>query len=69
MALKVPQVLRRAVVPRVDDVVLRRYRTLAGRRVRTDALDEATVRAAARIAKRAVEDGRSVVGSLPRLHR
>ena len=51
------------VVPRVDDFVLRRYRTLAGRRVRSDALDEATLRAAARIAERAVKDGRPADGS------
>jgi len=63
MALQVPRILRRIVVPRVDDVVLRRYRTLAARRVRTDALDEATLRAAARIAERAVEDGRPSDGA------
>ena len=63
MALTVPHVLRRIVVPRVDDVVLRRYRTLAARRVRSDALDKATLRAAARIAERAVEDGRPSDGA------
>ena len=63
MAPKVPRALRSIVVPRVDDVVLRRYRTLAARRVRSDALDEATLRAAARIAERAVEDGRPSDGA------
>ena len=43
--------------------MLRRYRTLAARRVRSDALDEATLRAAARIAERAVEDGRPSDGA------
>ena len=63
MALKAPRALRRIVVPRVDDAVLRRYRTLAARRVRSNALDEATLRAAARIAERAVEDERSSDGA------
>ena len=57
MALKAPQALRRIVVPRMDDAVIRRYRTLASRRVRSDALDAATLRAAARIAESAVENG------------
>lgn len=58
MAPRVPRALRRVVVPRVDDFVLRRYRTLAARRVRSDALDEATLRAVGRIAERAVKDAR-----------
>jgi cephalosporin hydroxylase len=63
MALKAPRALRRIVVRRVDDAVLRRYRTLAARRVRSNALDEATLRAAARIAERAVQDERSSDGA------
>jgi cephalosporin hydroxylase len=63
MALKVPRALRRIVVPRVDDAVIRRYRTLAARSVRSESLDAATLRAAARIAERAVEDGRPSDGA------
>ena len=58
MALRVPQALRRVVVPPVDDFVVRRYRTLATRRVRSNALDEATLRAVGRITERAIADGR-----------
>ena len=63
MAARVPRALRRVVVPRVDDFVLRRYRTLAARQVRSDALDEATLRAAAHIATRTVADGRTSDGA------
>src|SRR6478735_11461350 len=63
MARRVPSAVRRVVVPRVDDFVLRRYRTLAARRVRSDALDEATLRAAAHIAARAVADGEASDGA------
>jgi cephalosporin hydroxylase len=37
--------VRRAVVPRVDELVLRRYRTLAARSARSRKLERATVRA------------------------
>ena len=47
----------------MDDFVIRRYKTLASRRVRSEALDEATLRAATRIAQRAVEDGRPADGT------
>jgi cephalosporin hydroxylase len=58
MAVRVPRALRRAVVPRVDDLVVRRYRTLASRRVRSEDLDMATLRAVRRIATRAVKESR-----------
>lgn len=47
----------------MDDFVIRRYKTLASRRVRPDGLDQATLRAAARIANRAVEDSRPPDGT------
>jgi cephalosporin hydroxylase len=53
MAPRLPGALRRALAPRVDELVLRRYRTLAARRTRSPALDRATLRGFARIA----EDG------------
>jgi len=56
MRPKLPRKVRRAVVPRIDELVLRRYRTLAARRTRSSALDQATLRAAAHIAERAAED-------------
>ena len=45
MRAKLPGVVHRAVVPRLDEFVVRRYRTLAARRTRIGALDRATVRA------------------------
>ena len=56
MDLRVPRAVRRAVVPRVDDFVIRRYRTLASRRVRSDALDEATAKAFRAIADADLRD-------------
>jgi len=44
MRPKLPGVVRRAVVPRVDEFVVRRYRTLASRRSRSRALERATGR-------------------------
>jgi cephalosporin hydroxylase len=45
MRPKLPKAVRRAVVPRVDEFVVRRYRTLAARGTRNGDLDRATVRA------------------------
>jgi len=45
MRPKLPGVVRRAVVPRVDEFVVGRYRTLASRRSRSRELERATVRA------------------------
>ena len=47
--------LRRAVAPRVDDLALRRYRTLSGRRKRDKRLDRATLRALTRMVEQATE--------------
>jgi cephalosporin hydroxylase len=58
MARNVPRALRRALVPPVDDFLVRRYRTLAARRVRSNTLDDATLRAVSRIVERAIADGR-----------
>ena len=63
MRPKLPRVVRRAVVPRVDELVLRRYRTLAARRARSSALDRATLRAAAHIAERAAEEAEQANGA------
>ena len=57
MKPKLPQAVRRAVVPRVDEFVVRRYRTLAARRTRSSDLDRATLRAVTLLAARAAEDG------------
>lgn len=54
----VPRAFKRAVAGRVDAFVVRRYRTLARRPRRNQALDRATLRAAARITERAVESTR-----------
>src|SRR4051794_4728968 len=51
MAPRLPGALRRAVVPHMDELVRRRYRTLAARRVRSQALDQATLRGFARMAE------------------
>ncbi len=45
MVLRVPSAVRRLVVPRVDDFVLRRYRTLAARSAPSDEVEQATVKA------------------------
>jgi cephalosporin hydroxylase len=45
MRAKLPGAVRRAVVPRADELVLRRYRTLAARGARSRKLERATVRA------------------------
>src|SRR5215210_2269402 len=45
MRPKLPQAVRRAVVPRVDEFVVLRYRTLAARGTRNSGLDHAAVRA------------------------
>ncbi len=45
-------------MPRVDDFVIRRYRTLSARRKPGDAVDAATLRAVRRLAKRTVKDER-----------
>jgi cephalosporin hydroxylase len=44
-APKVPATLRHLVIPRVDDFVVRRYRTLASRSARSEALEAATLKA------------------------
>jgi len=63
MRPKLPRKVRRAVVPRIDELVLRRYRTLAARRTRSSALDQATLRAAAHIAERAAEEAEQSNGA------
>ncbi len=50
--------LRRAVAPRVDELTLRRYRELSGRRRRAHALDRATLRGLGTMVEQAAEDGR-----------